>query len=240
MFITDIFCETDESKRSELYNIIIKEFYSHMHYGLLAVFLASILLTFTLWDRVEHTHLLIWTALNCGIIAMRTLFLYRFKHTERPYQENVRRGLGFFIAWMFFQGVVFGSAGYFLFPSQSFYHQVFLAVMIWVVALGAIGTYGFALPSYFAFSLPACLPLQAKLLMQGNDLHILLSIFGMLFLAGLLLFALNMNKSFMNTLYLQLDNKDLMKGLASEVAMRMEIERKAQRSAHDKSSKDSI
>jgi PAS domain S-box-containing protein len=123
--------------------------------------------------------------------------------------------MGFIIGVLLY-GMVWGSAGIFLFPVESAAHQAFLALMLGGMVVGAAAVFSIIMKAYFAFALPALIPIIVRFFLLGDDIHRAMG--GMGLLAGIIIsyIAKRMNGVTVSAMKLQFENIDLISHLAAE------------------------
>lgn len=176
------------------------------------VLLLSSLTCYTLWSVVPHDVLRNWFLLVNFPSVMRIMLLY----IQRPYDIELRL-LGFInvllAAW---SGVAWGSAGYFFPLFGDAATLQFITVVLFGITAGAVpGLSSFA-PAYFAFAIPIMTGLAFRQHSFGDEIHISVSMFCLIFLFINLAFSLVFQKSFLQSIKLRFKNTDLVKILRRE------------------------
>ncbi len=205
----------DLNKIQRLYAEQVKQLYKHTPIGVAATFVNSFILTLILWKVIPHTALTIWFAACVSVAIFRYLLFFKFNRSSQTPAESGSQEMWFNIS-MAFSGIVWGSAGVFLFPMDSIAHQVFIAFVLGGMVAGAAGTFSIILKAFLAYSLPALIPIIIRFFLIGDHLHLAMG--GMSLLFGLLMFstAKHINTATVSSLQLRFENSDLLNHLITE------------------------
>ena len=106
-----------------------------------------------------------------------------------------------------------GTAGVLLFPEGQLAYQLLLAFVIGGMMLGSGSILASRPEAFVTFIIPAGLPLAARFLMQGDDLHLAMGLLALVFTAAILITTWNIYRMVHASLHLQLENSDLVAGL---------------------------
>jgi two-component system cell cycle sensor histidine kinase/response regulator CckA len=198
-----------------LYAARVRQLYKQSHIGIIASLVNSIILIALLWDLVPHSAAIIWVLVMGLITGLRYALFYRYRRSSLTPANAVGFSTGFVIGVSLY-GMVWGSSGIFLFPSESVAHQAFLALMLGGMVLGAAAVFSIVMKAYLAFVLPALTPLILRFFLLGDDVHRAMA--GMGLLAGIIIsyIAKRMNVVNTSSIKLQFENIDLIEHLAAE------------------------
>ena len=199
----------------QLYAARVRQLYKQSHIGIVASLANSIILIALLWDLVPHSASIIWVSVMLLITALRYALFYRYRRSSLTPANAGGLGIGFIIGVSLY-GMVWGSSGIFLFPSDSVAHQAFLALMLGGMVVGAAAVFSIIMKAYFAFALPALIPIILRFFLLGDDIHRAMG--GMGLLAGIIIsyIAKRMNVVNVSSIKLQFENIDLIEHLAAE------------------------
>lgn len=110
-------------------------------------------------------------------------------------------------------GAAWGTAGFILFPPDSFAHQMFLSFVLAGMIAGAIGTMVSWFPAFALFSILTALPTVIRFSMSGDDMHYAMAWLIFLFLIAMLLIGHRVYRTITETFRLRFENKALIDGL---------------------------
>ncbi|MDY6853737.1 MAG: ATP-binding protein [Thermodesulfobacteriota bacterium] len=203
--------KTTEMIKSEQVRLL----YKNTPAGIIATLFNSIILSFILWEVISHTILIIWFSAIISVSIFRCLLFFNFRHLSQIPEEVTRGDIWSYVS-LVYSGVVWGSAGIFLFPMGSIEHQTFIAFVLGGMVAGASGTFSVRIGHFFAFSLPALVPVCIRFFMIGDEIHLYMGV--MILLFGILIFftAKRLNAATLSSLKLQFENNDLIEYLVAE------------------------
>ena len=186
----------------------VAELYKHIPIGMVAPLVNSLILTFILWEVISHSVLTAWFSAILAALFFRYLLYSKFERSSQKYVKVARWEMWMIIS-MVFSGIVWGSAGIFLFPIDSIAHQTLIAFVLGGMVAGTTGTYSVTIRSFLAYSLPVLLPVVIRFFIIGDDIHIAMG--GMVLFFGILMFftAKRINAVIVSSLKLQFEHSDL-------------------------------
>ncbi len=106
-----------------------------------------------------------------------------------------------------------GAAGVLLFPEGQLANQLLLTFVLGGMMLGAGSILASRPEAFFTFIVPVGVPLAARFLTQGDDLHLAMGLLALIFTAAILVTTGNIYRTVRASLYLQLENSDLVASL---------------------------
>jgi two-component system cell cycle sensor histidine kinase/response regulator CckA len=192
----------------------VGQLYRNAPLGMAATVINAAVLSYVQWHLVPQTATLIWLFCLFILTFLRSVHIYLYhKRTIRPDQTG--RWRTWFVAGMALSGIIWGSAGIFLFPLSSTAHQALLLFVLGGMVAGAAGTYSIIMASFLAYSVPALAPLIVRLFSMGDEVHVAMG--GMTLLFGVLLYgtAQRVHLAAVSSLKLRFENNNLISYLAS-------------------------
>jgi two-component system cell cycle sensor histidine kinase/response regulator CckA len=184
------------------------QLYTQAPLAVVATLVNSLVLTLVLWRVIPHSTLIIWLSATVATTLLRYSLLYKYYHASATPGE-AGRWSGWFIINITISGLLWGSAGIFLFPAGSMEYQVFVAFVLGGMVAGAAGTISVIMTAFLAYSLPALLPIIIRFFLIGTEIHLAMG--GMAVLFWLLMFftARQVNNTIKLSLKLKVENSDL-------------------------------
>jgi len=176
--------------------------------------LVSVLLVYPLWDLIEQRYLLGWLFLVVILVILRTASYISYKRNYTP--ERVKRYALQFTLGSAGSGLLWGVAGVLFFTEQSSEHQFYMMIIFTGMAAASLASLHTYLPVFYAFLIPALIPIALIHLVQGDALHISLGIIILAFLIGVSYFGFNFNHSLLQTLRLRFENVELVEQLREQ------------------------
>ena len=193
---------------------------------------ASILLAIQ-WNQVKHLLLFAWLGLMALITVGRVVLVRQFnKRDLDPVRIDFWKNACF--TGILGSGIIWGLAGIFLFPKSSNFHQMFTAFTIGGMVAGTTAVFSTFRAAFFAFSLPAMLPVIINSLTFQDNIHFGMSAMMALFLMLMSVTSFRNNKVIDDSIRLGLKNKDLLKYLSDAKEHAESINRKLQVQINDR------
>jgi diguanylate cyclase (GGDEF)-like protein/PAS domain S-box-containing protein len=166
------------------------------------------ILVFVQGAHVALPILLAWYGALVSVTALRTEFARRYALLS-PGPDAARRWNYIYLAGTALAGSVWGAAAFIMIPSESVAHEVFVAFVLAGMSAGSITVLAFRMESCLAFLIPTLVPLVIRYLTLGATLHIMMGVMTSLFLVGMVVSALNFNRSVRTSLILRFDKREL-------------------------------
>ena len=197
----------------------VQKQYEHTGFGTAATLINGMILAFVLRGHVRRMELIVWLVCAVMVSALRLVLngLYRRSPTKTSKPPEMERRVPCHPLPV---GVLWGSTAIFLFPSDSFAHQAFIAFVSGGMVAGAIGAFTAVLSAFYLFSIPALLPICFRFFMLGSDIHIAMGAMVLLFLLINILTATRMHKDILALLALRYERSALIADLQQEVDQR--------------------
>ncbi|MBI5462023.1 MAG: PAS domain S-box protein [Gammaproteobacteria bacterium] len=196
---------TDERLQLKLIQLV----YQNSQLAAIATLVALPIVALLIWRQGSPALLLPWVATVALVTLLRTLYLHL--HLARPdtatprQLSRLRRN---YLLWNFISGAAWGAAALLVTP-ESLPNQVFLAFILGGVAAVAVVVHGAMFSAVVLFTLPALLPMVARLYLENTQLYTAMSIATGLFICVLLVVASRMGKTSLRALRLSIVNEDL-------------------------------
>ncbi|MBM3391353.1 MAG: hybrid sensor histidine kinase/response regulator [Betaproteobacteria bacterium] len=174
--------------------------------GLLVATLAKVVEPLTLWS---------WFMLMCANQGWRLFLGVRFRRSGLD-RMSVDRALAVWAIGSGISGVLWGSGYLLMSPADSPLHLAIMTILIFGVAAGATPLIASHVPSFYAFILPALLPIVARNALEADKLHIILAFVCLVVTLGILSFGRKYNQLLTESLRSRLQNEALAVQLAAQ------------------------
>lgn len=197
--------EVKRTQQSLYFPDLVDQVYSHLPTALLANIFLSLPLVIILWSNVTHQRLIVWISVLWAITIIRlTQYLKYRSRKDGP----IRNWAYQFNIGVILTGIVWGSAGIFLFPEFSLPHQVFLAFVLGGLIAGATTSLA---PMQSSLKILVCLivlPLVFRFLFIGGEVYYTMG--GMLALYGgfCMVMSSHIYTMLITSIRLQYENKE--------------------------------
>jgi diguanylate cyclase (GGDEF)-like protein/PAS domain S-box-containing protein len=170
------------TKRERVYAEQVRQLYRLSRPAHVGALINSSILAFALWSVVPVTRVGAWLCVMFMVIAARYL-LYRAYEGIRPPDQDAVRWARYFVAGAGAAGLMWGVAGSLLYPVASLPHQFLVIFLIGGMAMAAMVVLAPVRMAFYAFMLPALVPMLVTVFMQGTALHFyMVALMGVYFL----------------------------------------------------------
>jgi diguanylate cyclase (GGDEF)-like protein/PAS domain S-box-containing protein len=169
--------------------------------------------------HIPVSRLVVWYGSLLFVTAVRTFATWRYLRSN-PRRRDARIWNLVYLAGAGMAGAVWGSAALLLFPLDSIAHQVFVAFVLAGMAAGGSSVLAARMEVCLAFLVPELLPLAFRYLTLDSAFQTSMGLLTLIFLAGMIISALNFHRVLRNSLYLRFDKQEL----EEEIALRRRAE----------------
>ncbi len=217
----------DTTLPARVYVEQVKLLYRNLPLGLFATQLNVFILVAILWSVIDHVVLLLWgAAITLTVVSrMGLIAAYRRAHLT---PANAPRWVIWFTIGTVLSGIIWGSAGVFLFPAEIS-HQVFIIFVLAGMTAGAVVSFSALWKIGLIFILFTLTPLSVRLFAEGRDMHLAMGAMSLLFMALMVVISRRMYQATLTSLHLRFENSDLVAILAREKAATEDLNRELRR-----------
>jgi signal transduction histidine kinase len=165
-----------------VYATRIETLYEHSPRVLVANVVNAGIVGAILWGIVDPQTVVAWWIAMGLMVAVRAVSVFRFRRARSS--ASIRSWSARFTAGSLVSGVIWGGGAVALFPPHDGPSQVLLALVVGGMGAGASSSVASHLPAFYAFLLPAVVPLGIRFAIVGDKFHYGMSL--MVFLFGAL------------------------------------------------------
>jgi len=145
--------------------------YAQSSVAFVASLIAASLLTFMLWNVVNHTWLTAWLTVTVIFTLGRQVLVRKLQHMETSRKRVLSHHRT--LVWLAFMAGAIWSAGSVAFLQQSpLEYQIFIILILGGLVVGASASYAASLAVFNAFSLPVLIPVSIWCLAQPDRIYI--------------------------------------------------------------------
>ncbi len=200
-------------RNDQVYAEQAKQLQSVEHLGFIATLINASILVLVQWRVTPQPILFAWFSLMILVTAGRYLLLRNYQK-ELLRRGQIDRWVRLFTAGAAGSGAVWGLAGIFLLPEASTLHQIFVPFVLGGMVAGAAVVYAAIRTVFFAYALPALMPLICHFSLLGDPVHWAMAAMLLLFLVLMSLNVVRLHRVVVNALTLRFENKNLVAHLA--------------------------
>lgn len=162
----------------------------------------------TLWNVASRTLLVLWLGALLMMSIVRAHHLRRFREASPGPTQFADWGRSFAFGSAV-SGVLWGAAGAAFFQPGSTFSQSLLTFAIGGMVAAAAGTLSCHLPAFYAFFVPALLPLALRSIAEGDRMHLGLAALVVAYGIGMQRVARNNHRAFVRAFGLASENSEL-------------------------------
>lgn len=165
----------------------------------------ALILAYIQREVIAATVVASWLSLLLCIAIFRIVLANAHRRSPTDDHAIIHARLIKYRLGVFISGLVWGVAGFVMFPADQSQHQMFLIVMLTGLSVGGIISYSVDIVSSITYTLLVVVPILIRLLVQGDDVSIAVSSAGMLYLVFVLASSRRISRNFMQNIELRLD-----------------------------------
>ncbi|MFW2368564.1 MAG: PAS domain-containing protein, partial [Desulforhopalus sp.] len=154
---------TSEQIRTEQVRLL----YKNSPTSILLSFFGGLLLCWTQWAVSSHTIIGLWLAVFFIIYAVRFFLVFQYKKNNIA-RHSPDRWHNQFVITTYIVAGLWGAASLYLFPPDSYPHQIFFFIIITGMTASAVSALSPSLTTVIGFLSLALLPLIAKMMIIGS------------------------------------------------------------------------
>lgn len=185
--------------------------YYNQSIGMAASVLNGMLMIAVLWNFVPRTFLISWGLLLITISILRIVALSIKRAKSRD--DEARKWGRIFVAGLLCAGLIWGSLGLCLFYTKSIELHLLIAFVLGGMVAGAAGTFSALRSAFYAFAIPALLPLTISFFYLADLDDILMGTMILIYMVFLSLSALTMHRVIRRSFQLRYEKDDLISRL---------------------------
>ena len=167
--------------------------------------LLAVILAYMQRELIAPTVVLAWLSLTVLVALFRVNLTITYLRSPVNDQSLIRSRLTMFRIGVLTTGVVWGSAGLLMFPSNDPQHQMFLIFMLAGLTAGGVASYSADLASAIGFSVCALAPLIIRLCFDAGNMSAAMGIAAMLYLSFMMIILRHINLNLSENILLQLE-----------------------------------
>ena len=190
----------------------VSRLYSQVHLALYGLLIGGVILTLALWKIVPRERLMAWFIAFLAVQSGQHFLVLAYRKASQHPEQVVRWGRRYAMlsACM---AMLWGIAGVFLFPSESFVHQCLMALFLVGLAAGAGLCLDSVIECYLPFILLVLVPPSLRFLFEGTEIHFVIGILGMLYTFVLIAIVTSSHNAITESLRLRIEKDKLISSL---------------------------
>ena len=207
------------NKKTAVQSAQLRQLFSESNVSLLTSTLLAAILAYIQRDVITSSVVFAWLSLVVLVAFSRAALVNAYQCSPVDDDSAIRVWLVRFRLGVLAVGVVWGSAGFLMFPANHPEHQMFLIFMLAGLSAGGVVAFSADLISAIVFSLASLLPISIRLFITGGSFSLAMGMAGMLYLGFMIISLRHINRSITENIVLRLE------AAAREETMRTSEER---------------
>lgn len=202
----------DSAPEAHVRDALIRQQYSQAKTGMYAAVPGAIVLTALVWEVIPHHIAIGWLVVFLAVQVPRHVLLFRYAK-RRPTDAEIEAWGTWFLVGSAATATVWGASGIVLFTSESFMHQVLLALVLIGVAASCAVAHAPLTECYVSSVVLTLTPFLFRLVLQGDWHSLLLAAAGLAFLVAILGTGRAVHAMLRDTMRLRLEKDSLVTAL---------------------------
>lgn len=207
------------SKKTAIQSAQLRQLFSASNVSLTTSTLLAVILAYMQSAVIASSVVLAWLTVVVLVAFSRAALVKAYLRSPVADNTSIHVWLLRFRLGVLAVGLVWGSAGFLMFPANDTQHQMFLIFMLAGLSAGGVISYSADLLSAIVFSIATLLPIDIRLLIAGNSLSLAMGMAGTLYLGFIIISLRHINRSLTENIVLRLE------AIAHEETMRISEER---------------
>ena len=197
--------ENSLDKRSAIQSAQMRQLLSISNVSLLASILIATILAYVQREVISSQVLLTWYSFMVLATILRASQLISYQRRPPGNAAAIHTRLMSFRMVILVAALVWGSAGWLLFPASDPQHQVFLILILAGMTVGGVVSFSADLISAIVFSVSIISPVAIRLFVSGDNLLVILGMAIMLYLLFLIMSLLRISRNIADNITLRLE-----------------------------------
>ena len=193
------------NKKRAVQSAQLRQLFSASNVSLVTSTLLAAILAYMQREVIASSVVLAWLSLIVLVAFSRAVLVNAYQCSSVDDDTAIHVWLVRFRLGVLAVGVVWGSAGFLMFPANDPQHQMFLIFMLAGLSAGGVVSFSADLVSAVAFSITSLLPILIRLFITGDSLSIGMGMAGMLYLSFMIISLRHINRSLTENIVLHLE-----------------------------------
>jgi len=193
------------NKKTAIQSAQLRQLFSASNVSLITSTLLAAILAYMQREVIASSVVLAWFSLVVLVAFSRAALVKAYQRSPVIDETSTHLWLLRFRLGVLSVGVMWGSAGFLMFPANDTHHQMFLVFMLAGLSAGGVISFSADLVSAIAFSITSLLPIDIRLFIAGDSLSVAMGMAGMLYLGFLIISLFHINRSLTENIVLRLE-----------------------------------
>ena len=193
------------SKKTAVQSAQLRQLFCASNVSLVTSTLLATILAYMQREVIASSVVLAWLSLVVLVAFSRAALVKAYQYSQVDDDTTIHAWLVRFRLGVLAVGVVWGSAGFLMFPNNYPQYQMFLIFMLAGLSAGGVISFSADLVSAVVFSIASLLPITIRLFITGDNLSVAMGMAGMLYLSFMIISLHHINRSLTENIILRLE-----------------------------------
>jgi diguanylate cyclase (GGDEF)-like protein/PAS domain S-box-containing protein len=193
------------NNKSSIQAAQVHQLFSASNTSLLASTLLAAILVYMQSKVIAFATISAWFALVMLVAIFRAALVKAYQRSLLEGDAATHFWLVRFRLGVLSGGLIWGSAGFLMFPASDQQHQMFLVFILAGLCAGGVVSYSMDLVSAIVYSVSALMPITIRLLVAGDSLSVAMGMAAMLYLGFMILSLRQNNRNTTENIALRLE-----------------------------------
>ena len=193
------------SKKTAVQSAQLRQLFSASNVSLVTSTLLAAILAYMQREVIASSVVLAWFSLVVLVALSRAALVNAYQCSPVDDDTAIHVWLVRFRLGVMAVGVVWGSAGFLMFPTNAPQHQMFLIFMLAGLSAGGVVAFSADLVSAIVFSMTTLMPIVIRLFITDDTLFVGMGMAGMLYLGFMIISLRRINRSITENIVLRLE-----------------------------------
>jgi diguanylate cyclase (GGDEF)-like protein/PAS domain S-box-containing protein len=193
------------NKETAIQSAQLRQLFSASKVSLVTSTLLAAILAYMQREVIASSVVIAWFSLVVLVAFSRAALLNAYQSSPVGNNTATQVWLVRFRLGVLAVGVVWGSAGFLMFPTNGPQHQMFLIFILAGLSAGGVVAFSADLVSSVVFSMTTLVPIVIRLFITGDDLFVAMGMAGILYLSFMIISLHRINRSITENIVLHLE-----------------------------------
>jgi diguanylate cyclase (GGDEF)-like protein/PAS domain S-box-containing protein len=193
------------NKKTAVVSAQLRQLFSASKVSLITSTLLAAILAYMQREVIASSVVLAWLSLVVLVAFSRAALVNAYQSSPVGDNTATQVWLVRFRLGVLAVGVVWGSAGFLMFPANGPQHQMFLIFILAGLSAGGVVAFSADLVSSVVFSITSLVPIVIRLFITGDDLFVAMGMAGILYLGFMIISLRRINRSITENIVLHLE-----------------------------------
>jgi len=190
-------------KKAAMLPLQLQQLLSASNTSLIVSALLAAIFAYMQSEVIAPTVVIAWYFLIMLVTLSRAVLVVAYRNSPLDDYSTTHARMARFRFGILVSGLLWGSAGFLMFPVDDPQHQMFLIFMLAGLTAGGVVSYSADLVSAIGFSILALIPISIRMFIMGDSLSVAMGLAGTLYLGFMIMAIRNANQNILENILLR-------------------------------------